>query len=502
MQLGLEEDLAGDAAGSSVAPSAAAGGDDGLLRSSSSVSLPPQSLRPAAPQGGSFPPAHLALALGLSFTAKLGVRFILPFAPFLAEQLDVSAQRILVLSGLMDVAGIVASALMGTLTDLFGPVRVLAAAVALFALAGATVAVAPQEYVVLQVAWLAWGFAALTSQVSIQTDLSRRVPPAQLGQVTSRLEASWGLSALVGFPLVGVLLQRVGYRAPFVFLAICAACTGGMFVAALRVHGTAARALVELGPVAVETDAECASASEDTRAACTATATIATATIATTRVRPAAAGYRDLFRVYVVSAWCFAALQQLSFMVFFANVGIWLADQFGLDAESVGWVTPVIGLAELGGAVASSVLTDRVGPRRSVLGAGCLLMVVCGLVALIGNVRPALPVAMAVLFCFFFAAEYQTICGIAMASSTLKRTSLPPQLMGLFMGVYFCALTGGRMVAQFIAAPVMDFGGLSAVAAWGAAVALAALVVVGLGCQDEVQGGPERALGPRAGDAQ
>jgi predicted MFS family arabinose efflux permease len=53
---------------------------------------------------------------------------------------------------------------------------------------------------------------------ALQAYVGEKVPYGQRGRVIGLIETSWAGAALVGIPLVGVLIDRLGWRAPFFVL--------------------------------------------------------------------------------------------------------------------------------------------------------------------------------------------------------------------------------------------------------------------------------------------
>lgn len=85
------------------------------------------------------------------------------------------------------------------------------------------------------VAWALFGSGQNLITPSLQTCVGQLTHPSVLGKVTSQIvgrsarwsvshalddpqETSWAFSALVGFPIMGVLIDNYGWHAPFIFL--------------------------------------------------------------------------------------------------------------------------------------------------------------------------------------------------------------------------------------------------------------------------------------------
>ncbi|MCH7481007.1 MAG: MFS transporter, partial [Chloroflexi bacterium] len=161
-------------------------------------------------------------------------------------------------------------------------------------------------------------------------------------------------------------------------------------------------------------------------------------------------------------------LVSISNELVFLILGIWLEDSFGLQIAALGAVTIVIGLAELGGEGLVSGLVDRLGKRRAVA------------IGLVGNSLAAIalpllgvtiPGALLGLFLYFISFEFTFV------SSLPLMTEIIPKKRATYMALIFAGASLGRAAADFIGVQVFSYGFLvSALAAAG--VNVLALVVL------------------------
>lgn len=196
------------------------------------------------------------------------------------------------------------------------------------------------------------------------------------------VELGWALSGMVGLFLMGELIARTSWRAPFFVVG------GGLVVAGLlygllpAVHGRAA--------------AEPAAESVPWRQ----------------RVRT----YTQLGEKQS-STW--AALGAYFLIIFaaihtFISYGSWMVDDYGLGPAGLGRVALLVGVADLAGALLVTLAGDRIGKRRGFListaaGAGAfLLLLVLG--------RSTLALAVVGLLLARFACEFSIVTWIPLLS--------------------------------------------------------------------------------------
>jgi DHA1 family inner membrane transport protein len=137
--------------------------------------------------------------------------------------------------------------------------------------------------------------------------------------------------------------------------------------------------------------------------------------------------------------------------------GVWLEDSFGLQIMALGGAAAAIGLAELGGESLMGGLTDRLGKERSVgigLVANCLAALAF---PLLGR---SLTGAVFGLFFFYITFEFTLVSIIPMMTEIL-----PAQRVTL-MAFNVAGLSLGRAVGALAATPLYAWGiGGSAIAA-------------------------------------
>ena len=195
-------------------------GEDGHAR----PAAPDREARPAdevAPPDGATPPdgAHpplsptLLTVYAVTLMAVLGVASVAPAFPAVAEVFDVSAARVGLLITAFTLPGVLLAPIMGALADRWGRRAVLAPALALFGLAGAACALAPDFRLLVALRFLQGvGAAPLGSlNVTLIGDLFHgRRQIAVMGSNAAVLSVG-----TASYPLIGGALAEIDWHAPF-----------------------------------------------------------------------------------------------------------------------------------------------------------------------------------------------------------------------------------------------------------------------------------------------
>ena len=254
------------------------------------------------------------------FASNLSLRFVYPFLPTIARGLGVSLETAGIAVSIRELTGL-AGARVGRATDRgrYRSTMVLSLAVLAIATAAGGLSTGVVMFTVTM------GLVALTQMafmISSAAWLSERVSYARRGMVFGLTELSWAGAFLLGVPVLGLLIDRYGWRAPFFAV--------GALTAVLAV--AIARTVPADGPSHVD--------------------------------RPRVEGRRHpgALAVYVMVGLSSIAVQ-LVIVVF----GAWFEDAFGFSVAAVGLATIVIGSSEFLGSGATVLLTDRWGKRHSIL---------------------------------------------------------------------------------------------------------------------------------------
>lgn len=377
----------------------------------------------------------LALMGGAAILSRLALntarRFAYPFAPVISRGLGVPVTAVTSIIALNQATGILGM-FFGPLTDRFGYRVMMMAGLSMMVLGMFAAGFFPFYGVVLGALILA-GLGKNIFDPAIQAYVGGRVPIERRGQVIGLLETSWAGSTLVGIPLIGVLIEAMDFRAPFFLLG-----------------GTGLLGLVLLGYLLPRGGG-------------------------TVAVRENSGKYAwgELFRNR-------AALGALGFCFFmsFANdnlfvvYGMWLEESFGLAVVALGMSTGVIGLAELSGEFLTAILSDRIGLKRSVMGALILLSLSY---LILPFVTGSLAFALAGLFLNFLLFEFTFVTFLTIA------TELMPGARATMMATYFAAGGLGRVCGALTGGITWTSGKMAVTAPISSGLTLLAFVSLFVG---------------------
>jgi predicted MFS family arabinose efflux permease len=369
-------------------------------------------------------------------------RIVYPFLPSLARGLGVPLSIAGELVTVRLVAGL-AAPFLGPVADRFGRRRTMEIALLLFALAS-VVLVGPGTFPAAVVAFALYGLAKVLYDPAVHAYLGDTVPYDRRARAVGTLELSWSSAWLLGVPAAGFLAERFGWRAPW---------------AALIVPGLLGAWLTHAGlPPGRPSSSQPSSRS-----------------FASSLV----ARWRDLARqrrvvVLLLSSLLLMASLEVPFIVY----GAWLETAFGLSLSSLGLASIAVGLAEATAEVGTTLFTDRLGKKRSVILG--LMGLAASLLFLPGLARLGLVAAMAGVVLMMLTFEFSIVSLLPLATEVApeaRASLLSLNVMAMSLGRIMGAIGGGWLWEQA--------GGIAANALVGAALAIAAALVMGWG-MDEI----------------
>jgi predicted MFS family arabinose efflux permease len=244
---------------------------------------------------------------------------------------------------------------------------------------------------------------------SMQAYLGDRTPYNRRGRILALMEFGWSLSFIIGVPLIGFIIARYGWRAPFPFLA-------GLGVLALA-------GLAWLVPKDPDRESRLPGLRANFRTVLT--------------YPPALAG--------LLMAVSYSAGNEMVNLIF----GVWMEDTFGLKVAALGAVAAMIGAAELSGETIVSGITDRLGKTWAVrlgLVLNCLAVLVF---PLFGR---SLTGALAGLFLFYITFEFTIVSNIPLISELL------PSARATLMAAFVACTSVGRVLGDLIAPRLYTWG--------------------------------------------
>ena len=266
---------------------------------------------------------ELATLTASKSTSNLALRWITAFLPTLERAFSTTTGTLTSILGLAELGGL-STTLVGRTLDrgrhrlIFVASLLLVTASSVIALGG-SIATFSISMVLLLV-----GVSNLT--VAGIAYIGERVSYSSRGRAIGTFETSWALSLLLGAPILAFLIDRYGWRAAYVALALLNGLAAVRSMPAPQVAGVTKRT--------------------------------------------------SLFGGLPPSAWpplIASAAVAGAGMSIFVVMGAWLSDGYGLSVAGLGAIATGIGAAELASSSAVAVVADRIGIRRSV-GIGGLLL--------------------------------------------------------------------------------------------------------------------------------
>lgn len=357
------------------------------------------------------PPARMRFQLA-AFSAtrtilNSGFRIVYPFLPVIARGLGVDLQTMALAVTARSALG-VTSPLFGSFADARGRKLAMIVGLLLFGIAFILVPLRPVYWVVF-VALLLSMLGKLLFDPAMQAYLGDQVAYARRGLAIAITEVGWSASSLIGIPLIGWLMSRQGWSAPFPWLAALSLGAAILLWRMLPDH------------------------------------------------RPTAEGGNTLRQNFGLLLRHPAALAGLAVGVLTVTgneavnimYGVWLEGAFGLQVAALGSATIVLGLAELGGEGAVAGLSDRFGKKR-VVALAILLNAGASLALLLLGTR--LEGALVGLFLFYITFEVVVVGSIPLMTQVL------PAARATVMASNVAALSLGRALGAAIGPLLYSFG--------------------------------------------
>jgi DHA1 family inner membrane transport protein len=367
---------------------------------------------------------------------NIPVRLTYFFLPAIGRGLGVSLATASVLVSVRSLTG-VAAPLFGALSDRLGGRRVMILGLTLLVLGAALIAGLPW-YGTALLGFGIFGLAKSAYDPAMQVYVGQQVPYERRGRALGMVELAWS-GSLLGMPLCGWLIERVGWSAPFGLIAFV-----GILAWWLTRRGLPSRP-----------KREGVGEKGDTRRE---------SLTALLRTIGQLVQDRDARLALAISALLTVAQDNL--MVVY---GAWMEDRFGLTVTTLGIVTLVFGAAEMVAELGVALLSDRMGKRRAVFIS--LILTGCGYL-LLPRLTQSLALALAGTALVVLAFEF-SIVGLIPIISGLNATA-----RGTLMSLNVAATSVGRMVAAPVAVALYRSGDLSRNGPVSAAVCVLLIVLL------------------------
>lgn len=378
-----------------------------------------------SPAGGNLW-SYLFLIGSCRLVLNTARRFAYPFAPAISRGLNVPLNAVTAVIALNQLAGL-AVLLLGPIGDRIGYRAMMLGGLGLMGAGMLIGAIFPVYGGVLTALALA-GLGKGIFDPAIQADIGDKIPYERRALVVGLIEMSWAGSTLVGIPLIGLLIETLGWRSAFWLLGV------------LGVAGALALAMVPAS---------------------------------TPGRRPPSAHIPGVGRAWsqllrnrhAVTLMVFAFMLSAGNDVLFVSFGVWFEDAFQLRIAALGMGAALIGVAELGGECLTALLGDRLRKKSAIIGGLIVAATACALLPLAGT---SLPMALAALFAVFLSTEFAIVISLSLTSEII------PGSRATMMSAYFAAAGMGRVAGAILGGLVWEFGGITLTAGISAALSLAA----------------------------
>lgn len=286
----------------------------------------------------------LSIAVGARIFNDTGIQIFGPYLAAIASGLGMSIVSLGALNSLRSLMGL-AAPVIGSIADNIG-YRTTMRALLLLSAAGTLAFALSPNLPVAVVGLIIMGLGLFSFAPVLQAYMSAQIPYHRRSRGLGVLEYGWALAGILGLSLSGLLIDRFGWRAPF--LVISAGLLVAFFILGAFPRTPAAGARSQ-------------------KAA-------ATVSLQWRRwPRRIAVRIRTLVQLESNARSAWAAMIVNALNVFAASCisfiyGAWLGREYNVTATQLGLVALFMGLAELSGSVLVSLVGDRLGKYRSILG--------------------------------------------------------------------------------------------------------------------------------------
>jgi DHA1 family inner membrane transport protein len=390
-------------------------------------------------------PASLVLPISCTIFFRLVLntarRFAYPFAPALSRGLNVPLSSITSLIAVNQITAVL-GACIGPLSDRLGYRRMMVTGLALLGIGMLAAAMLPIYHMVVVALFLA-GLGKSIYDPALQAWVSMRVPYQRRAAVIGILEISWAASTLIGIPLIAVLMNRYGWRSPFLVMGVLG-CVGSLVIYWVTPKVTISQPAETKGLRYFNGFGR----------------------LAASKPALGVLGY----------AFFVSAANDNLFVVY----GAWLESSFGFGILALGLGTSIIGVAELTGEALTAAASDRIGLKRGVIiGLG---LSTCSYLML-PFLNHSMPLAMGGLATLFLFFEFMMVTSFSLS------TELLPLNRATMMAGFFAAAGIGRVVGALSGGIVWQAGGIVATALVSGGLSILGLICLLIGLSGWRHGG-------------
>lgn len=244
---------------------------------------------------------------------------------------------------------------------------------------------------------------------SMQAYLGDHVPYEQRGRVLSLSELGWSLSFIIGIPIIGFLISKWGWSAPFPVLA------------SLGILSIIFLAIILPKDIPLE--------------------------------EPKSNPFRSIVNLFkspaVISGLLMGGMLSMANELVALIFGVWLEGSFGLEIAALGITAALIGCSELAGELLSAGITDRIGKFTSITSGILMNCLAAAFLMVFGG---GIYGAIAGLLLFFLSFEFTVVSSIPVMTETA------PTARATFMACYVAALSLGRAAGDLLTPKLLNLG--------------------------------------------
>lgn len=364
---------------------------------------------------------QLGVLTGAKVVSNTALRWVGPFLPTLERAFSTTTGTLTGIMGVSELAGL-STIGSGPLLDRGHERRVFVFGLAAVSVSSLIALIGTVTSFAVAFVILILGVSNLT--VAGHTWIGHRVAFSARGRAIGVFETSWAIALLVGAPIVAVLIERFGWRGPFVALAIVSLVAAGAVTAFVSPGTTHHASGVE---------------------------------------PPRAPLPRSAWFPMLASAMTAAAG-----LGTFVVAGTWLDDAYGISTGGLGVVAAGFGAVELASSTGVATVGDRIGSRRSVLIGLTGLLAGLGVMLGAGDSRA---VAIVGLLVFLTGFEFGFVSSLTLV------TEAAPKSRGRAIGISNACGTISRAGAVVVSGQLYEAFGMTGTVTLAAVAATAAVVL-------------------------
>jgi len=343
---------------------------------------------------------------------NMATRMTYPFLSFFATGLNVDLKALSRVMVVRSSTGII-SPFLASLADIWGHKRGVLIGIALCFLSNLAIVLAPGYWVFLISVSLCYlGMYFFMS--SMQAYVGEAVPFKRRGMALAVTETGWGLSFVIGMPIIGLLIEHFGWLSPFWLLLVLTAISGGLLAWLLPAN-----------------QAHLHAASDN-------------------KAKVFLSHLRQVFssataRTALLMSFSLVAANEMVNLVF----GVWIEDSFNLPISGLGLSALAIGVVEVIGELSGGVSADRIGKGRTFFIGAAVNILSAVWMAFYSQ---TLVSALFGLMFFYLSFEFAIVSAFGLVSEVL------PGARATMMGANVAALSLGRMAGAFLVPYLYQLG--------------------------------------------